>query len=420
MSGILAKSDLELKFFERPLFINMVLVLVSTTLLILKLIFGLLTNSIALQADAFDSLTDIVIAVSAIVGFLFSKKKPNEKFPYGYYKMENIVSLFISLFIFFSAYTIIVQSITDIFNFFTGNPKIISVSLEIFIFLAISLIISCCLTLYLSYVFKKTKSPIIESETKEKLTDIFISISVLIGFIGVLFNFSILDSFIGLAISGFIIKGGYDIFLVSIKTLLDAVIDFENRSELYKMIEKMPKVKKIDKMEIRSYGRFIFLELDLLLTKNFPFSLIDTLREKLFNEISAKYPQIFKIIIEISSPEKQEIKIAVPLENSQGEDSVISNHFGESLFFAFISLNEGLLSKLEIVNNSFIDKEKRKGILISDWLISEKIDRLYLKKELNKGPSLILENNFVEVILIRSMVLKDIIDRELNLHDQKI
>ncbi len=81
---------------------------------------------------------------------------------------------------------------------------------------------------------------------------------MLVGFIGVLFNCYILDSIIGLIIAGFIIKGGYEIFIESTKTLLDAVIDFEERTELYNLIEQIPEIKKIDNLEIRSYGRYIF------------------------------------------------------------------------------------------------------------------------------------------------------------------
>ena len=372
----------------------------------------MLTNSIALQADAFDSMTDIVIYLSGIIGFIFANKKPNEKFPYGYYKIENIISLIISLFIFLTAYNIIVQGLKDIINYFNGIPKLTFFLNDVFIFLVISLTLSLLITIYLKYVSKRTNSPILKSEANEKLSDIFISLSVLIGFIGILFNFNLLDSIFGLIIVIFIIKGGYDIFVVSIRTLLDAVIDFENRSELYKMIESAQKIKKIKKLDIRAYGRFIFLELELVLTKNFPLSQINSLTNKLRSDIKHKFPLILKIIIIIDNAEKNETKIAIPLEDSRGLDSKISDHFGESPFFGLIEFQESNFSKLEIVKNDFINLEKRKGILIADWLSSQKVDKVYIKKELKKGPSLIFDNNFVEIIIIDFEKLENIINIE--------
>ena len=202
----MTKIDKTLKFYEKPVFLNLILLILNITLFIFKLIFSILTNSLALQADAFDNLTDIVLTITAFIGIIFAKKKPNEKFPYGYYKIENIISLIISLFIFFTAYNIIIQSILGIINFINGNPRIIYFSIYIFIFLIISLLITSILTLYLRVIGKRTGSPIIESEAHEKTFDIFISLSVIIGFVGALLKFYILDSIIGLIIA--IIRSG--------------------------------------------------------------------------------------------------------------------------------------------------------------------------------------------------------------------
>ena len=219
------------KFYVKPIFINFLLLIVNSSLFVIKLIFALITNSIALQADAFDNLTDIVMVIAALIGIIYSKKKANEKFPYGYYKIENIISLIISLLIFLAAYNIILQSFTNISLFLAGNSKEIVLVPSIFVFLIISILISFSLALYLNIIGKRTNSPIIKSEASEKLFDNFISLSVLISFIGALFNFFLLDSLLGLIIALFIIKGGYDIFISSTRTLLDAVIDFNTPAE---------------------------------------------------------------------------------------------------------------------------------------------------------------------------------------------
>lgn len=406
------EEDNNSKFFLEPLFVNLLLFVISLTLIIFKIIFAISTNSLALQADAFDTITDIVTYITAFIGILFTKKKPNEKFPYGYYKIENIISLIISIFIFITAFNIILQAFSDIINFIRGNSRVVHFQPYIFLFLIISFIISIILVLYLKLISKKTGSPIIESEANEKLYDIFISLSVLIGFIGVLFNWYILDSIIGLIIAGFIIKGGYEIFKESTKTLLDAVIDFEERTELYNLIEQIQEIKKIDNMEIRSYGRYIFLEVEISLSSNFPLFQVSTLKNEVMLKVKEKFPSIFKIIIIVKSQDKKIIKIAVPLENNQGLNSIISIHFGESLFFGFLVFQEGNLSSSEIISNKFAHEEKRKGILISEWLMSKKIDILILKESLKKGPSLIFNNNFVEVTLTDLENFSDIIHFE--------
>ncbi|MHA1294443.1 MAG: cation diffusion facilitator family transporter [Promethearchaeota archaeon] len=408
----MAGTDKDLKLYEQPYTINLILLIFSITFFILKLFFSYLTNSVALQADAYDNLTDIVMCITALIGILFAQKKPSQKFPYGYYKVENIISLIFSLFIFFTAYNIILQSVSNILDFINGNPKTIRFSPIIFLFLILSVLASLILALYLRMIYKKTNSPIIDSEAHEKMLDSFISLSVLISFISALFNFMMLDSIIGLIIAIFIIKGGYEIFLTSTKTLLDAVIDFEDRTELYNLIEKTPKIKKIQKMEIRSYGKYIFLELEIQLSKNFPISQINALKNKLIQKIKNRFQLIFKIRIIISSPLKTITNIAVPLKNNDNLDSNIAEHFGDCPYFGFLEFQNNKLLKYDIIENIFLSEEKRKGLLISDWLITKKVDKIYLKKELKKGPSLVFSNNFVEIEIIELNKLNEIVKKE--------
>jgi len=410
------EPDKSKKFYNKPIFVNSVLLVVNLGLFIFKLIFSDLSGSLALRADAFDNLTDIIMVFAALVGIIYAKRKPNEQFPYGYYKIENIISLIISLVIFFTAYNVIIISFSEIYAHFVGLPKQIIPSPAIFIFLIISLIISFSTTLYLRIIGKQTNSPIIQSQASEKFYDNLISSSVIIGFIGALFGVNFLDSIISLIIALLIIKGGYDIFLTSTKILLDAIIDFDQRNELYNVIKNFPNVKEIENLEIRSYGRYIFLEVVVILNKELHLHQIQSLKNALSGKIQAEFPQIFRIIIISQTLPKEVIKIAVPLANNEGLNSIISEHFGETPFFAILEMQEENnileLKNHNILPNKFVDEEKRKGILISEWLLLEKIDKLYLKNELKKGPHLLLENGFVQMIVTELSSIKEILEQE--------
>ncbi len=410
------EPDKSKKFYAKPIFVNSVLLVVNLGLFIFKLIFADLSGSLALQADAFDNLTDIIMVFAALVGITYAKRKPNEKFPYGYYKIENIISLIISLVIFYTAYNVIIISFSEIYAHFIGIPKQIITSPIIFIFLTISLIISFSTTLYLRVIGKQTNSPIIQSQASEKFYDNLISSSVIIGFVGALFGVNFLDSIISLIIALLIIKGGYDIFLTSTKILLDAIIDFDQRNELNLMIKNFPNVKEIENLEIRSYGRYIFLEVVVILNKELHLHQIQSLKNAMSHKIQAEFPQIFRIIIISQTLPKEVIKIAVPLANNEGLNSKISEHFGETPFFAILEMQEENnileLKNYSILPNKFADEEKRKGILVSEWLLLEKIDKLYLKNELKKGPYLLLEKGFVQMIVTEFSSIKEILEQE--------
>ena len=308
------------------------------------------------------------------------------------------------------------QSLSNIIAFIQGKPTVLEITFELFVFLFISILITILMTIYLTIISKKISSPIIPSEVNEKKNDVLISISVFIGILGSFFGIFLLDSIIGLLITIFIIKGGYEIFITSMRTLLDAVVEFDKRTELHDLIRNFPKIKEINNIGIRSYGRYIFLEVDISLDQEIPQHTVDALKANLSGKIKEKFPEIFKVMIMAHGKQVNKLKVAVPLEDNNGNKSIISEHFGESKFFALLIFEENKLEKMEFLKNPFIEEEKRKGLLISDYLSSKKIDKIFLKKQLNKGPSLIFENNFIKQEVIEFNKLNDIINIYSSIH----
>lgn len=70
--------------------------LINLFLAIIKGIVGFLSGSIALIADSIHSFSDIFASLAVYIGLKLSRRKPDEKFPYGYYKVETFASLIVS------------------------------------------------------------------------------------------------------------------------------------------------------------------------------------------------------------------------------------------------------------------------------------------------------------------------------------
>lgn len=60
---------------------------------------GYLSGSVALTTDAFHSGADSITRFASWFGLKVSQRKPDEKFPYGYYKAETLTALFVSIII---------------------------------------------------------------------------------------------------------------------------------------------------------------------------------------------------------------------------------------------------------------------------------------------------------------------------------
>jgi cation diffusion facilitator family transporter len=74
-------------------------IVLNIVLLVLKAVVGLLTNSMALQADAVNSAGDTISSLAILFGIKYALKPSDEDHHYGYGKMEALVSLFVGLII---------------------------------------------------------------------------------------------------------------------------------------------------------------------------------------------------------------------------------------------------------------------------------------------------------------------------------
>ncbi len=76
-------------------------VAIQVVLFGIKYIFSTLSGSIALKADAFHSLSDVVASSTVFIGLIIAKRK-TKSFPYGLYKVENLVSVMVAIAIFYA------------------------------------------------------------------------------------------------------------------------------------------------------------------------------------------------------------------------------------------------------------------------------------------------------------------------------
>ncbi|MGD8958698.1 MAG: cation diffusion facilitator family transporter, partial [Desulfobacteraceae bacterium] len=83
---------------------------VNLLLFAIKYFFAGLSGSIALKADAFHSLSDVV-ASATVLGGLFIAKRKTRSFPYGLYKVENLAAVGVALAILYAGYEIGMEAI---------------------------------------------------------------------------------------------------------------------------------------------------------------------------------------------------------------------------------------------------------------------------------------------------------------------
>lgn len=364
-------------------------ILVAFFIFGIKLIAAIITGSIALKAEAFHTLTDFIASLTVYAGLKIAKRK-TKSFPYGLYKIENLISVVISLLVLFSGYEIALEAInakqTEVKNSIVG-----------IIILVVVVLISFAFSKYEKKVGKEINSPILIADADhgyiDVLSNIIVMVSIILGTIGYH-----LDKIATLIVVIFIAKTGLGILKDGVKVLLDASVDYETLSKTEKIILNTPQVVEIKKLTGRNSGRFKFIEANIVI-KTHNLDKAHLIADKIENQIKQELCNIDHVLIHYEPMQKEEMIYVIPLTE---EKNKISSHFGEAPWFMFVTFKTGerVAKQAEVMVNPFMNEEKGKGILAAEFLIKKGIDVVIVKKDFaSKGPAYVFSDSNVEVVL---------------------
>jgi cation diffusion facilitator family transporter len=238
------------KIMQKSFIVNIILVFI-------KIISGLIFNSVALVADGIHSISDLLSDVFVLLGIGHSLKPADEDHPFGHGKFEYILSLFLGLSIILIAFNL-GKGVIENFEVITQVPSYIVLVVVLFV-----VIIKFILARYLITEGEKLNSEIIKASGKESLSDVISSIVVFIGVISVLLgdrlNVSWLlygDKISSILIAAFIIRIGIIIVLDAVKYLQGKTANKDICNEYSKIISKVQGVEQLDKLDMISYGPY--------------------------------------------------------------------------------------------------------------------------------------------------------------------
>jgi len=268
--------------------ISLYSILVNLTLSIIKIVGGKFSGSAALTADGVHSLSDLAASFSVYVGIVISNKK-SKRFPFGLYKVENLVALVSAFAIFFAGYEIV----KDVFF---GEPVEMK---NLFIALGVILVTVLITYFYAKYeenMAEKLNSPILKADAAHIKADFYTALVVLAGILFKYYGIEWGEKIAVLIVVFFIFHSGYEILKDAIMVLLDAAIDDETVAEVEEILKNDDRVNRIIRVSGRNSGSFKFLQLDLDLNTE-SLSEAHDLAHKIEDDIREKMPFVEKVVV---------------------------------------------------------------------------------------------------------------------------
>lgn len=384
--------------------------LANIFLAFLKGIVGFLSGSIALIADAVNSFSDIFASLAVYIGLRFSQRKPDQKFPYGYYKLETFSSLIVALIIIFSGIEIAIESLNSFLN-----PEPIGIPLISLSVAAISAMVNLMFSRYKEKVGREIKSQALISDGKHSLIDVLSSLIVFTGIFLAYLGYTSLQGVAGVFVAILIIYMGLKLGKDAVLVLLDVGMDPEKIQTVHALVNSIPGVEGVHDMKVRRSGPFVFAELHLETKKELPVEKAYELSEKVKVKVKEVITELDTLTVQIEPAKKDMVRFAIPLENNDGLQSTVSIHFGKASYFLIADVFKGNLKSFKIEVNPGRNLDRKKGIKSAEFLAKESVDVLIAGEDVGEGPSYVLMEELIQKVDVEGDNLEDVLNNAYNM-----
>lgn len=222
---------------------------VNALLFAAKFLAGLLTNSVAVMADAFNNLSDAGSSVVTLIGFKLSDQKPDRDHPFGHGRIEYLSGLFVAMVILLMGFELAKDAVDQILH-----PQTVTFDLMSAAILLIAVLAKLFLWHFNRTLGGRIRSVSMNATAADSLGDAIATAAVLAGsVIGTLLDLPV-DGWLGLCVSVVILRAGWEAAKDTITPLLGTTPDPDFVQGIEDTVMTNPEIIGIHDLIVHDYG----------------------------------------------------------------------------------------------------------------------------------------------------------------------
>ncbi len=214
-----------------------------------KLAAGLVSNSIAIMADALNNLSDAGSSLISIVGFRLAGKEAESEHPFGHGRLEYVTGLIVALLILLMAYQLLVSSVEKILH-----PEAVLFNGTIGLILVVSILVK----VYMYYNNKEAgeaiNSKVMEATATDSISDAASTSVVLLASLVAHYTGWNIDGYCGVVVALLIAKAGWDAARDTISPLLGNPPSPELVAEVEATVMAHEEILGVHDLVVHDYG----------------------------------------------------------------------------------------------------------------------------------------------------------------------
>lgn len=287
----------------------------------LKFILGIISNSIAVTADAANNLSDSASNIVTLFGFKLSSKPADREHPFGHGRIEYVAALACAFLILLVGFELGKSSVMKIIR----NESAVF-SPVVVVGLIISVLLKLWLNFFYGFIGKKINSTAIRAVATDSLSDALATSVTLISIIASKFTDFPVDGCVGIAVSLLVMWAGIGIFKNTLTQILGTAPDPDLVLNIRDEVLSYDKILGIHDLIVHEYGPgkvFASLHAEVSSCEN----IMDShgLIDKIESEVSKKLS--VELLIHMDPLEVENEEVCSIRENVFEEIKKIDNSF---------------------------------------------------------------------------------------------
>lgn len=267
---------------------------------IFEVFVGLLSGSLGLIADGAHSFADAAVSLIVWLGIRLSRKAPDGKFHFGYYRVETFSSIVAALFMISLGFIILYES----YQILLSVRVIVNAEIAMATAL-IATIIALSLTFYKLRAAKRIDSLALKTDALNSIKDVLTSVTAFFGialshYLGIIQT----DSIAGIIIALFIFTVSYVTIKEASLVLMDACTCTEIVSDIENIAKNIQHVKKVQNIRLRKLGPYIVGDMHVEVDGKMTVNEADKITTEIEEKIKQEFDEVveFKVRIEPYNP----------------------------------------------------------------------------------------------------------------------
>ena len=277
---------------------------------------GLLSHSIAVTLDAVNNLSDALSSVITIIGTKLANRQPDKKHPLGHGRTEYLSAMIVAAIVLYAGITSLVESVKKIIHPETPDYSVVSL-----IIIASAVAVKLILGRYVKAQGQKANSGALIASGEDARFDAILSASVLASAVVFLLTGLSLEAWVGVVISGFIIKSGVEMMMETLDDIIGHRADAELTQKIRHLLNEEPEVRGAYDLFLDNYGpdrnyASVHLELPDVMTVEEVDRLTRRVQAKVFKETTSEISSRRPMYWAMSMANGSSVKFPVTIKRS--------------------------------------------------------------------------------------------------------